>query len=850
MLRDSTVNSRRTAVAAGTAVLVLATAVLFGRVPAVAAPDLDVRVTLGTPEVVMDYSTMSCRRGGGMDLPDVQARAMRRPDGSLLVVSGNAPLNFSLTGPDFDHLTRDCAPILVSGDSPLASSFDNQEWLLAVFRDGETIHGLVHNEYHDPVAANCRPGVTDPGNPCWYNAITYARSTDGGRTFSQVPAPGHVVAALPYPWDPTAPRGAPPPHGYFTPSNIVRGPDGAFYSMFMSISDRATSAQGQCVMRTTDLSDPASWRAWDGTGFNLPMPSPYDAAGNPAPTGRAACTPVSARAIAGMGGSLTYNTYLARYLLVGSGVFSQSGAQVCGTWFSLSTDLIEWSTPRLLMPGKLPYAPCNDGGAPDGSLIYPSLIDHGDTDPNFEHTGAAPHLYYVRWNQGLDRDLLRVPVTFRLAEPGDATETPVPTATPVTPMSRTPTPTGARPTRTAPTATAVPNGHPPHMYLPLAVRGATRADLPTPGAAASPTTAPTRPVRMTPTTTGPLPATATPSPVVSPTPGAPPTAPFEPADGQVYHGTSPNPADVDAYIAALADPAIEPLVEGVHMAIPGTRPANFSANLQRTIQRITGAGRVPHLSFAFSIGDGQPTDRAIAETDQYDAMIDEAARQVAAVRGPVFVRPAFEFNGSWNAYTPGVYPLAFRKFVDRFRAAGAANAVFIWCYEPDGPADFAAVADGAPLWYPGDDHVDWFGLDVFDAGHFDPAVPLSDRRGLTPRGRAEAFLEMARAHDKPVFLSEVAAVKIGITPDPADGDADWSAWFAKWFDWLGAHPEIKGFNIMAQDYTGTKYDRDYGWGNARLQDNPIILARWIEHLRGPAFVHRGQVVVSVPVAAR
>jgi hypothetical protein len=306
----------------------------------------------------------------------------------------------------------------------------------------------------------------------------------------------------------------------------------------------------------------------------------------------------------------------------------------------------------------------------------------------------------------------------------------------------------------------------------------------------------------------------------------------------VYHGTSPNPADVDAYIAALADPGVAPLVEGVHMGIPGTRPANFGANVQRVVGRIVGAGRVPHLSFSFSIGDGQPVDTVIATSDQYDAMIDEAARITAGVAGPVFVRPGFEFNGSWNAYTPGVYPRAFRKFVERFRAAGATNAIFIWCYEPDGPADFADEAGGQPLWYPGDDSVDWFGLDVFDAGHFDAGVPLQDRRGLTPRGRSEAFLAMAREHGKPVYLSEVAAVKIGITPDEMDGRADWEAWFEKWFAWLSAHPEIKGFNIMPQDYTGTKYDRDYGWGNARLQDNPVILQRWIEQLRTPTFVHR------------
>ncbi len=795
---------------------------------------IEVRVALGVPELVMDYSSDSCPRAEGMDLPDVQARAMRRPDGSLLLISGNAPVNFGMTGPDFKQLRRDCHPLLVSGDSPLASTFDNQEWLLSVYREGEVIHGLVHNEYHDPIAPNCRPGVTDPSNPCWYNAITYAVSTDGGRTFTQPSAPGHLVAALPFPWDPGAGRrGVPPPHGYFTPSNIIHGPDGYYYSMFMSISDVATSAQGQCVMRTRDLSDPSSWRAWDGHGFGLAMPSPYDEQGQPAPTGLPACTPVSVRSIGGLGGSLTYNTFLERYILLGSGVYGHQGVQTCGIWFSLSQDLLHWSPPQLLMPGKLPHPPCDDG-TPDGSLIYPSLIDHDDDTVNFERTGQTPHLYYVRWNQGLDRDLWRIPVRFDLARPGDPTETALPTHTTRAPGRRTQTPPVGVTETPSPSATPSSIAEPPRpwlvgsAFLPVAVRDAGPCGPATPGAASP---SPGTPV---PSASPALTVTA----IASATAGARGRASFEPPDGQVYHGASPNPADVDAYVAALGDPALEPLVEGVHMAIPGTRPANFAASVQRIVDRITAAGRVPHLSFSFTVGDGEPVDEAIANTDRYDGMIDTVAEIVRAVNGPVFVRPGFEFNGSWNGYTAGTYPRAFRKFVDRFRSAGAANAVFIWCYEPDAPADFADEVDGEALWYPGDEYVDWFGLDVFSARHFDPAEPLADRRGLTPRGRAEAFLAMAREHRKPVYLSEVAAVQIDITVSEADGRADWEAWFAKWFGWLAAHPEIKAFNYMSQDYRGTRYDRESGWGNARLQDNAYILGRWLERLRQPRFVHR------------
>lgn len=375
-----------------------------------------ISVSVGEPELVMDYSTESCPRAGGYDLPDVQTRAVRSPiDESIILISGNAPDNYTMRGASFDNLIRNCRAILISGDSPYAHTFDNQEWITSVYREGEVIHALVHNEYHDPIATTCRVGDTSPSNPCWYNGISYAVSTDGGTTFLQSAAPESVVAALPTPWQApvqSSRRSSPNPHGYFSPSNIILGPEGYYYTLFMAIPDPDEPAfRGTCVIRTDNLNDPSSWRAWDGSDFALTIGSPYDELGNPSPTGLPPCTFVSRSQIGTLHGSLTYNEFLQRYLLVGSGVYVINGAQICGTYFSLSEDLIEWTPAQLIMSGLLPHPPCTSG-SPNGSIIYPSLIDHQDSSLNFEITGQTPHLYYVLWNQGLDRDLWRVPITF------------------------------------------------------------------------------------------------------------------------------------------------------------------------------------------------------------------------------------------------------------------------------------------------------------------------------------------------------------------------------------------------------------------------------------------------------
>ncbi len=365
-----------------------------------------VTLTLGAPEMVMNYRAESCE---AEDLPDVQVNAFRRSDGSVVLVAGNAPRNRAMVGGDFTSLVRDCAVLFESADEPNADGFRNQEWIVSAYREGEVVHAFIHNEYHDPVAEHCRPGDTSPANPCWYNAITYARSLDGGRTFTRADAPHHLLAASPERWIPPAERGSAPTYGYFTPSNVVEGPDGAWYMVIFGIPLRDQfTHRGVCVLRTTNLSDPQSWRAWDGVAFAHRFGNPY------LEDGLHPCPFVSRSEIQDLHGSLVYSRYLERYVLVGSGARALPGGVIeCGFYISFSRDLVRWTPRQLIREAKQPAPHCS-GGNPHGSEIYPSIIDHDDTTVNFEVIGETAYLYFVRWNQGLDRDLLRQEVRFTL----------------------------------------------------------------------------------------------------------------------------------------------------------------------------------------------------------------------------------------------------------------------------------------------------------------------------------------------------------------------------------------------------------------------------------------------------
>jgi hypothetical protein len=359
---------------------------------------------------VFAYKTDHCV-DSDLDFPDLPTHIVRAEDGSLVLFASAAPRYYVSRGADFNSLKRDCSkPVLVSADLPTPQSYENREWISAVYREGNRWHALISNEFHDLVASTCLVPGPSPLSSCWYNSITYAVSTDGARSFVKPSAPAHVVAPPPYVWEPPLPGTLPTmfgqiAEGYFGAFSILRKDDGFYYAIVQSEPSKYTPATWErCLIRTDRLDDPASWRAWDGSGFNDRITSPY-VNGNPAPLCKAS------RRLPG--GLLTFNTYLNRYMDLDTWHSTIDGKLFCSFVFQLSSDLLHWSAPQLITePGDAGFCPPDSQGSTYPAM-YPTLIDHADTTINFERPGRTPHLYYARFNDSWkDRDLVRVPLTF------------------------------------------------------------------------------------------------------------------------------------------------------------------------------------------------------------------------------------------------------------------------------------------------------------------------------------------------------------------------------------------------------------------------------------------------------
>ena len=259
----------------------------------------------GNLVTVVDWSADQC---DDPDIPDTPARAFRDPAGRVNLISSHYTTR-SAIGPQLDSVTHQCPVVMSSPQNPDPAMFADMEWISAPYILGDgRVFSLVHMEHRGAL----HPGQCPSANffMCWFNSITLAKSTDGGATFQNAATPpGNLVASIPYRYQ--ADTG---PAGLMQPSNIIRsGADGTFYAL-LAAHGYGAQQRGVCVMRTDDITDPTSWRAWDGNSYSVRFINPYQES---LPPEDHVCAPVSYPNIGMMTSSLTWSTYLDKWVLVG-----------------------------------------------------------------------------------------------------------------------------------------------------------------------------------------------------------------------------------------------------------------------------------------------------------------------------------------------------------------------------------------------------------------------------------------------------------------------------------------------------------------------------------------------------
>lgn len=236
--------------------------------------------------------------------------------------------------------------------------------------------------------------------------------------------------------------------------------------------------------------------------------------------------------------------------------------------------------------------------------------------------------------------------------------------------------------------------------------------------------------------------------------------------------------------------------------------------------RVIANGAIPHIVWEpWLWKDKEKIKLDNINAGEWDAHIREWAQDIKAWGKPVFIRWGHEFNIEgypWcivnNNRDPKKYVAAFRRVRNIFKKEGADNALFVW----------APMNDSWPkeswndmhLAYPGDEYVDWIGLDGYNWGTTQDWSSWQSFRGLF----RDIARQMWRKHPtKPIMIAELGSSEKG---------GDKAKWMEDMLQDLKRMPYVKAIHWFDE-----KKEADW-----RIDANAKILAAFKKVINDPYFI--------------
>lgn len=293
-------------------------------------------------------------------------------------------------------------------------------------------------------------------------------------------------------------------------------------------------------------------------------------------------------------------------------------------------------------------------------------------------------------------------------------------------------------------------------------------------------------------------------------------------DNQIIHGAGQDPEGFNNY-RKIFDSNHQPLLYmtyvGLNHSVDSIKAWGISVRGQLAAMGQTKL--IPQIGLYLAEGNGhggEITGNVVA--GEFDNQISALAQEISSFERPVFIRIGYEFEGPWNGYNPATYSQAWIRIARVLRERGLKFAT-VWC-----------VAGGSSGWhsmkrlmefYPGNEWVDWWAVDLFSEDEF-------------TRAELMEFLDAARDRHKPVMIGEMTPRYVGVLDD----DRSWQRWFVPLFRLIKSRPEIKAISYINWEWKkwADKLGFDWqDWGDARLEENKTVRDRWIRELSDPVFLH-------------
>jgi len=297
---------------------------------------------------------------------------------------------------------------------------------------------------------------------------------------------------------------------------------------------------------------------------------------------------------------------------------------------------------------------------------------------------------------------------------------------------------------------------------------------------------------------------------------------LEPASG-VIHGAGQDPQSYRDY-SALFPEDHRPMMQMTYITLTAgpAEVVSWHERVKASLASMKGQNTTLQIGLNMVAGRDDGSGRASAVSEgAYDEAIAAFIAALEDMDVPTWVRIGYEFEGSWNGYTPGGYVSAFKYITDRIRESGLDNVATVWC-SAGGSAGFMDF-DQLMTYYPGDEYVDWWGVDTFSPDEL--TNPWLDE-----------FYGLAAKHRKPVMIGEATPRYVGVIK----GQQSWDRWFQPFFDMVRKHPEIKAISYINWDWvywSDTLGFSWHDWEDARLQMNDRVRALYVEEMADSVWIH-------------
>jgi len=281
---------------------------------------------------------------------------------------------------------------------------------------------------------------------------------------------------------------------------------------------------------------------------------------------------------------------------------------------------------------------------------------------------------------------------------------------------------------------------------------------------------------------------------------------FEPEAGKVLHGAGQSPETFKKYWDAVED--YKPIIYMTYIKFQSLDI--WIGKIKKEINNYPDI----MVQIGLNLRIDQIDRTQEISLGEYDKELRKLAEAIKKIKNPVFIRIGYEFDQP-KKYKPKRYVSCFKYIVDYFKNLGVDNFASVWCSAP-----YSGTETFEP-YYPGDEYVDWFGIDLFDTRFFanNEYVPTKN------------FLKMAKQHKKPVMIGESSAIKIGIE----NTEKIWDEWFKPYFKLIDDNPEIKAFCYINYDWG--KDWKTPRWMNCRIEENEEIRKRYVKNISNPKFIH-------------